>query len=379
MLQQFKESWPDSGPNKVRLPGGKYVKPGFAAWCQLHDAQGGLIAEDGQSAARVLLIYQTPADLVPASPCVDPVGPASELTALLGCLAHPTGLVAAGAAKHSNKPRPCDTPTEYTGELAVLPGVQGNELNDVLRNTPFPYPLPKVDAQWEARYGQVETTTLWFAILEDYAAAWFNEHHLLEEIRPLEYNHMALSPNGDERTASTSYRATSQGERYTDHSLHGRRPDGTRDSGDALEFASKVWAMSKAEILRETTREITSWARAALESAANAGKPLPLWLEEPVCIITPAGRQHFARLLAARDIAIATSVPPTSEPMCNPGKRSLKEVQVKPAPLSTLDSRASVGPYPPPARPFYCCHSTAWRWNDTEGRYGCGACQGKTQ
>jgi hypothetical protein len=42
MLSKVKEYWPGS-PNKVRLPSGKYVKPGFAAWCKLYDAYGKLL------------------------------------------------------------------------------------------------------------------------------------------------------------------------------------------------------------------------------------------------------------------------------------------------------------------------------------------------
>jgi hypothetical protein len=112
-----------------------------------------------------------------------------------------------------------------------------------------PLPLPKVDAQWERRYGKVENTTCWFAIMPEVAARWFNERHSLEEIRPRETNGMALSPNGNERTASTNYRDTPDGERYTDHSMHGRRSDGTRDSGDALELAAKVEGTSKSAFL----------------------------------------------------------------------------------------------------------------------------------
>ncbi len=74
MLQQIKESWPGPGSNKVQLPGGKYVKPGFAQWCRLHDTCGARIAEDGQSAAHVLLAYQTPAEIVPDSPEPEEVG-----------------------------------------------------------------------------------------------------------------------------------------------------------------------------------------------------------------------------------------------------------------------------------------------------------------
>ncbi len=361
MLQHIKECWPGPGPNKVRLPGGKYIKPSFAAWCKLHDAHGVRIAEDGQGAARVLLTYQTPADLVPASPGADSVGQTSELAALPNDVAQHVVSAPLVAEQPTHETTCCRTPIEHPSAPAPLPNVQDEKRNvQPLRNAPFPYTLPKVDAQWEARYGKVETTLLWFAIIEEYAAAWFNEHHRLEEIRPRERNHMALSPNGNERTASTSYRDTPQGERYTDHSIHGRRPDGTRDSGDALELASKVWGMSKADILRETTKEITSQARAELESAASAGQPPPLWLEEPACIITPAGRRKYAQLLVAQGSAIASAVP------------------TPPASLSAKDSRAS-GPYPPPARPSYCCNSPAWRWNETEGRYACGACQDKKQ
>jgi hypothetical protein len=53
---------------KVRLPAGKYVQPGFRQWCTLSDAQGMLLATDGQSASRVLLDYQTSVSLVPNTP-----------------------------------------------------------------------------------------------------------------------------------------------------------------------------------------------------------------------------------------------------------------------------------------------------------------------
>ena len=67
VLQEIGEYWP-SAAHKIRLPGGKYVQPGFAAWCTLADAAGTVLATDGASAARVLLDFQTPATVVPASP-----------------------------------------------------------------------------------------------------------------------------------------------------------------------------------------------------------------------------------------------------------------------------------------------------------------------
>ena len=67
-LRHSKESWPGPGNHKVRLPGGKYVTPGVAAWCTLTDGEGSTLAPDGLSAARVLLDAQTPAEIVPAYP-----------------------------------------------------------------------------------------------------------------------------------------------------------------------------------------------------------------------------------------------------------------------------------------------------------------------
>jgi hypothetical protein len=74
MLREINESWPSPRNHKVRLPGGKYVKPGFAQWCSLSDAHGKLLATDGPSAARALLDAQTPADIVPEYPEPEDVG-----------------------------------------------------------------------------------------------------------------------------------------------------------------------------------------------------------------------------------------------------------------------------------------------------------------
>ena len=63
-LEKIKEYWPSPSRNKVRLPAGKYVRPGVAGWCTLYDASGQELSRDGQSAARALLEYQTPASLV---------------------------------------------------------------------------------------------------------------------------------------------------------------------------------------------------------------------------------------------------------------------------------------------------------------------------
>jgi hypothetical protein len=104
---------------------------------------------------------------------------------------------------------------------------------------------------------------------------------------------MALSPNGNERTASTPYRMTPDGERWTDFSSHGRRSDGTHDTGDALELQQRLTNTPKPELMRQAARELQAEARQALEGAARSGQPFPAWLEE---IITDAGRAHYARI-----------------------------------------------------------------------------------
>jgi hypothetical protein len=157
----------------------------------------------------------------------------------------------------------------------------------------LPYKLPEVDAVWIQKYGPVETTTLYFAVMPNYAAECYNREHSLEEIHPCERNGMALSPNGSERTASTSY----HNGRFYDHSQHGRRADGTRESGDSLELASKVQETPKPELFRMSTGQIVAKARAHLEAAARSDQSLPDWLEYPICIITPAGRRYYERLL----------------------------------------------------------------------------------
>lgn len=76
-LAQIGAYWPGPlgvpGWNSVRLPGGRYIAPGFSAWCRLYDVNGRELAHDGAGAARALLDMQTSADLVSpsASPAAD--------------------------------------------------------------------------------------------------------------------------------------------------------------------------------------------------------------------------------------------------------------------------------------------------------------------
>ena len=293
-LEEITEYWPAPANahtwNRVRLPGafyaryGCYVEQPVKAWCNLLNAATGKTASNGMRAATLLLASLTPAALVPALPVIrDQAEQKPE---------HQTQEIASQSddqAREVVQQREPEAQTRAAGRAAPLPNTDQAEQG---------YRLPEVDARWIKDNGPVETTTLYFAITARYAARWFNEHHSLEEIRSRERNGLALSPNGNERTASTSYRETEEGERYTDHSQHGRRSDGTRDTGDALELTAKVQGVSKGQLISRTTKQITAQASAELESAARAGESIPAWMEE---IITPAGRHQYAYWLNERN------------------------------------------------------------------------------
>jgi len=262
-LAEVVEVWPSlTRGNRVRLPGGYYARYGskveqeVRAWCKLVSVADGESSRDGTEAAALLLAHQNPVSLVPAKATV---------------------IAAATAPSTEKKSAPV---VETRRELTVEELAQQR-------------PLPPVDAAWMKKCGPVAESTYWFAVTEGYSATWFNQHHTLEEIQPLERNGMALSPNGSERTASTAHWQKDGEQRYTDFSLHGQRADGRRDSGDVLEYASKVWQRPKSELLAETTQEIVKVARQNLEASASAGNLPPLWVAE---LLTPAGWRRYDKL-----------------------------------------------------------------------------------
>src|SRR5260221_1388595 len=139
-LRHIKESWPGPGNHKVRLPAGKYVKPGVAAWCTLSDGEGNILATDGLSAGRVLLASQTPATLVPEYPESGAVGP-------------------------------CPGPTCSPNDDHQAQDEQEQSLMQL---------APGVDARWQQRYGRF----LWFQFTPAQLAAWYNERHKVAAILP---------------------------------------------------------------------------------------------------------------------------------------------------------------------------------------------------
>ena len=244
-LRHIKESWPGPGNYKVRLPGGKYVKPGFAAWCTLTDGEGNILATDGLSAARVLLASQTPAASVPEYPPSEGVGHCPGSDSL-----------------------PND---DYQAQARQEKSFMQTEL--------------RVDARWQQKYGR----SLWFQFTPAQLAAWYNERHQVEDILPPEKNGMGLASWRGEHTASVGLREDG----WVDFGASARRADGKQDGGDALELTVRVNDQPKPEVMRDLARQLVQEARDAMESAARNGEQPPQWVQ---AFMSPAGWERYHQL-----------------------------------------------------------------------------------
>jgi TOTE conflict system, Archaeo-Eukaryotic Primase domain len=280
MLQQINECWPGPGPNKVRLPGGKYLKPGFAAWCQLHDAHGTRIAADGQGTARALLAYQTPADLVPASPDADPAGPAFEVATVHNDSAQHTSSTPPIGEPSASKPDPGRTEHESPSKAAPLPTIDERNAQPV-RNAPG----AGLDQHWHEKCSR----SLWFQFTPAQLATWYNERHHVEDLLPPHENGMRLASWRGEQTTSVGLREDG----WVDFGASARRADGKQDGGDALELIVRVTEQAKPEVMREIARQLVSEACAAMEHAASNGEQPPAWIQ--TCM-SPAGWDHYHAL-----------------------------------------------------------------------------------
>jgi hypothetical protein len=161
MIQDIQECWPGPGNHKVRLPGGRYVKPDFRQQCKLYDAIGGLVADNRQDAARALLAYQTPAAIVPGYP-PDP------------------------------EPEPRPTASERVSDSQTGERTPADD-------------QAQVDSRWQQKYENHGRKHFWFQFSPQQLAAWYNERHSIEELLPPEHNGMGLAGWRGERTASVGY------------------------------------------------------------------------------------------------------------------------------------------------------------------------------
>ncbi len=243
---QLKERWPALAEhpvgNRVRLPGGKYVMPGFTEWCTLTSVADGEMASDGNDQARMLLSHQTPASLIPPLP--------EQLT----------------------------EPTIAQNQVSSTAAALLMSANS------------KIDIYWKEKYAE---NGFLVAFPPGYLAACFNAEHFVTEFLQLGRNGKYYSPNGNERTASAGAYMKDGKELVTDLSNHGLRSDGTHDTSDAFELYCKVNRISKEEGLRRLGKEKSTQAKQEIERCARSGTSLPAWIEE---IITPAGWRRYEHL-----------------------------------------------------------------------------------
>ncbi len=266
-LADIKEYWPapEHGKgNRVRLPGGRYLRPGINEWCNLLSVLDGEISTNGDEAAQLLIRHQTPANIIPSP---DPSDQKSK--PILGKEEHPT-------IKESN------------------------------HEEQSPIGLGQVDARWEQQYGQTpEGKRLWFAWTEEYLIARYNASTRLEDLISVNRQGKALATWRGERTPSVAI----CGEQWTDFGASARRTDGSQDSGDAFELSIRLSGQSKSQVLAKLGKDLSQQARQELESAARNGEPIPTWLEE---ILTDAGREHYQRLRLRYQMQASISEPQVS-------------------------------------------------------------------
>lgn len=299
-LASLVEYWP--GPqaarrwNRVRLPGGRYVRPGVDAWCHLTSVADGETSTDGQSAARLLLTHQTPASVVPSTPDEGEAG----VGGLQGTRAPSDALPGPGvenpparSASDGRRPACGDAVQGFQESPGADPGQGAGILPTSNRADQADPPASR------AQPDQVDEETLakgrlWFEWgSASYLARWYNERHSVDELLPSERNGFGLASWRGERTASVA--KDKAGLRWADFGASARRPDGSPDTGDPFELLVRLSGKPKGEVFREVSHELLAEAVTALESAARSDQPLPAWLEE---IITPAGWAHYWQLAA---------------------------------------------------------------------------------
>jgi len=227
-LEKIKEYWPSPSRNKVRLPAGKYLRLGRVGWCTLYDANGQELSRDGQSAAHVLLEYQTPASLVPpeSEPC------ASERPLRIQLQEHSSRKLKEGEHSHAKD----------------------------------------------------NHTRLWVAFTLQQLIDRFNQQYCIADFVAYERNGMILADWRGERTASVG--VTKDGHHWADFGASARRPDGKQDGGDAFELYVRKSGRAKNEVLRELGQALNREASQELLRAARAGQAPIVWVAE---MMTPTG------------------------------------------------------------------------------------------
>lgn len=215
-LETVMERWPRKN-NKVRLPGGRYVRPGVTAWCSLLSVADGKMSQNGAEAARLLLSHQTS------------VAAVSSLWQKLQ-----------EQLQESEVPASADQP--------VLP--------------PICLDGAEVDEVWQAKYGAGDNFLVKFDCRT--LIQRFNETHTLDDIHPRALgSHYAPAIWRGERDASVFYNDDGT---WHDFGQHGDFPA----HGDAFDLALLVtgrWGQ-KRQALKELGRAFHREVAAAKASSA---------------------------------------------------------------------------------------------------------------
>ncbi len=255
-LAGLAEWWPRPGAqpsgNKVRLPGGRYTVPNLSRWCRLYDIHGVALAENGTSAAPILLSMQTPAALVPA---LDE-----------------------------------EARAELVRQLTPAPAVPARPVREVQQ----PAPPASPDAHWQVKYGSSdEGRKLWFAFSQEQIIARFNETHHVCNLLETQPNGYGLATWRGEHTASVGF--FDKENAWIDFGATARHGNGRHDGGDALELYVRLSGREKQDVMRDLARDLNREARNALEEAARAGLEPPGWVSQ---LLTESGWHYYQSVRA---------------------------------------------------------------------------------
>jgi len=261
-LESLAERWPRPDMQAIRLPGGYYHSEArgvcAAGWCRV-----ALITPEGPPAW-----LHGPTAM--AGLLDDAVTPASWVRATLPTDYLPANPPARAAATPPPAP-PSPVISAPTGRL--LPTAAG-------------------DPRWLAAVG-VARHTMYFWVRPQEVTAWFNVRHPPRELLPPDPNGYGRAIWRGERTASVGYRPDGG---WVDHGQGGRRADGSRDGGDPLDLYCRLHSLTRAQALRQVTREMISEASIELAAAASARRHPAAWV---AAVLSPAGWYYYDHLIGA--------------------------------------------------------------------------------
>jgi hypothetical protein len=254
-LAKIKETWPGGGKGSVRLPGGRYRRGKVDEWPKVSHVAGPEVS--GLEALRLISRSLTKASWVTEPAQLvhqDREGQAREVATI--------------------SPRPKGFPASWQGHEIPPPGA------------PHVEPIALQDPRWQAEYGD-RSSTLWFCFTATQLAEWYGQHIRLQDILRVEDNGYGRADWRDERTPSVKLYPDGT---WTDYGAGGHRPNGKRDSGDALELLCRAKGADKSEAMKYIAKQMLIVARRELKQAGRERRNPVRWVFE---ITSSAGWEHY--------------------------------------------------------------------------------------